>query len=64
MTVLDEANGELQRRRNVLVNLEARYFLAEYNAERNELHEKISECRISIRQQEARIARLERAGRN
>lgn len=64
MTLLDEARHELQLRKNVLADLEARWFLADRKRDRDALHYSISESKISIREQEARIARLERAARN
>lgn len=64
MTLIEEARHELQLRKNNLADLEARYFLAEVKRDRDALHYKISESKISIRQQEARIARIERVGRN
>jgi len=64
MTLLEEANEELTKRKNVLADLEARWFLAEVKRDRDALHCKISESKISIRQQEQTVARLERAARN
>jgi hypothetical protein len=64
MTITEEAQYELQLRKNVLYDLEARYFLAEVKRDKEALELKMSEARISIRKQEAAIARLERAARN